>query len=37
VRRRWRRGRLGIGAGSPFSSWTRSPASTPYCDCERTP
>ena len=37
VRRRWRRGRLFIGAGSPFSSWTRSPASTPYCDCERTP
>jgi Domain of unknown function (DUF892) len=37
VRRRWRRGRLGIGAGSPFSSWTRSPASTPYCDCKRAP
>ena len=32
VRRRWRRGRLVIGAESPFSSWTRSPASTPYCD-----
>ena len=30
VRRRWRRGRLAIGAKSPFSSWTRSPASTPY-------
>jgi len=26
-----------IGARSPFSSWTRSPASTPYCDYERTP
>ena len=37
VRRRWRRGRLVIGAWSPFSSWTRSPASTPYCDYERTP
>ncbi len=41
VRRRWHRGRLLIGAGSPFSSWTRSPASTLYCDPggtgERTP
>lgn len=25
MQRRWRRGRLAIGAGSPFSSWTRSP------------
>jgi hypothetical protein len=37
VRGRWRRGRLLIGAWSPFSSWTRSSASTPYCDGERTP
>jgi anti-anti-sigma factor len=41
VRRRWRRGRLVIGAWSPFPSWTRSPASTPYCvpgpAGERTP
>src|SRR6266542_6193497 len=31
---RWRghRGRLGIGAASPWTSVARSPASTPYCD-----
>src|SRR5262249_31092509 len=31
-RGRQHRGRLRIGATSPFSSSTRSPASTPYCD-----
>ena len=29
---RWHRGRSLYGAKSPFSSWTRSPASTPYCE-----
>ena len=29
---RWHRGRFLYGAKSPFSSWTRSPASTPYCE-----
>src|SRR5688572_1494568 len=28
---RWERGRSRLGATSPFSSWTRSPASTPNC------
>src|SRR5579883_6792 len=34
----WRRerGRLLLGAESPFSSWTRDPASTPYCCHGRT-
>ena len=29
---RWPRGRFLYGAKSPFFSWTRSPASTPYCE-----
>src|SRR6266536_34342 len=27
----WERGRRPLGAMNPFSSWTRSPASTPNC------
>ena len=34
---RWPRGRFLYGAKSPFLSWTRSPASTPYCETGDVP
>ena len=34
---RWPRGRFLYGAKSPFFSWTRSPASTPYCETGDVP